>query len=230
MSEQLKITVPLPPQGSAYLKVFEEFFTAQVPQEHLSKLKADFLALKAEVNRNIQSIQSALSTMNTPVAICDMIWRMRQEEARIRQFMDNSALPPSLDEIAGAVILDNYFLSDVDGGAVVAEMKAVCIRRYKAAFPNVDRNSILRTQELLDDVFKSINDFYVGNKTSHQYMQSLIQHYDTLIPSLITKSMGNGLDIYMHADYEPPKLTASEAEAMERAWGKEGKIAHRVSV
>lgn len=215
MSQQLKITVPLPPSGSGYLKVFEEFFTAQVPSEQLVALKEGFLSLRKEVDNNIYFLQNKLRTSRSPLEVHSTLCQMRAEAKRISHFMDNTPLPPSLDEIAGAVILDNYFLSSEDGGIVVAEMKAVCLRRYKAAFPNADRDSLLRTQELLDNVFKSVDEFYVENSPSHTYMKSLAEHYYTFIPSLVTLSSMGGLDIYMEVDGEPPKLTAEEAKAME---------------
>lgn len=225
MSQQLKITVPLPPTGSEYLRVFEEFFTAQIPSDYLVDLKARFQALRAEVTNNLQQLQTQLSQQTTPVGVHSTLWAMRVEQSRIAEFMDTSPLPPSLDEISGAILLDKYFLSDEDGGAVVAEMKAVCLRRFKAAFPAADRNSLLRTQELLDDVFKSVDAYYAANTPCDGFMRHLAQYYHTFLPSLITVNAMGGLDIHMEVEEAPPKMSPAEAEAIEIQWGRYGKMA-----
>lgn len=214
MSEQLRITIPLPPAGSDYMRVFEQHFETQVPAEYWASINESFKQLKVRVYGNIESMKQQLSQTYDHCSRLSLLANMRREHRLIEEYMDGAPLPPTIEEIAAMVVLDTYFLS-TDGDSVISEMKAVILKRFKNAFPKVQQTDLLRTMEHLDNVFESVQRFYKGNMVSHDYMKALAERYAVFIPSYVGRNKLGGLDILMMVEEEGPKLSPQEAAAME---------------
>lgn len=214
MSEQLRITIPLPPAGSDYMRVFEQHFETQVPADYWASINEGFKQLKMRVYGNIESMKQQLSHTRDHFTALGLLANMRREQRTIEQYMDGAPIPPTIEEIAAIVVLDTYFLPN-DGDSVISEMKAVILKRFKNAFPKVQQTDLLRTMEHLDNVFDSVQRFYKGNSVSHNYMNVLAERYETFIPSYVGRNPLGGLDILMTVEQEGPKLSPEEAAAME---------------
>lgn len=216
MSQQLRITVPLPPMGSEYMLEFEQHFKANVPPAYLEEVLRQSTLMKEQTDCIIGTIYAQLQYARTPYDVTTLIMGLRNEKAKYQAFMDASPLPPSIDEIAAMVILATYFFTDEDADMVLAEMKCVIMKRFTTAHPNVDKESLLRLQELLDQVFNATTNFYTGNKVSHNYIKGLAQHFDMFVPAYIGCNKLGGLDVIMMVDDQAPKLTPAEAYQMEQ--------------
>lgn len=215
MSQQFKLTIPLPPEGSVYVKEFNEYFKSIISIEQWTQLKAARDNLKVSVENNIRNLEQQIVLNSDPLTHTFLVGEIRKEHRRYTEFHDNVPLAPTLDEISGMVVLSTYFLSEEDSCIALAEMKSVILKRFKSCFPNVDKDSLLATQEQLDNVFKSVEAFYRGNPMCHEYLVSLMDRYAEFVPQHIGRNIHSGLDLYLYVDEEPPKLTFAEAKAME---------------
>lgn len=214
MSEQLRITIPLPPAGSTYMRDFEKYFEANVPEGTLAIVKQKLDAAHQQFNTETLKLKQYLDAESSSVNIVRILSAMRAEQQKLNDFIGSAPLPPSIEEIASIIVLNTYFLKE-DGDMIQSEMKVSIMKRFRSSFPNIDKVTMLLAQETLDNVFSSVQSFYTSNKICHDYMNGLAKHYSTFIPAHIGKNPVAGLDVYMLAEIEGAKLTPSEAFAME---------------
>lgn len=216
MSEQLRITIPLPPAGSTYMRDFEKYFEANVPEGTLAMVKQKLDAAHQHFNVETLKLKQYLDTESNSVNIVRILSALRAEQQKLNDFISSAPLPPSIEEIASIIVLGTYFLKE-DADMVQTEMKVSIMKRFRSSFVGVDQATILKAQETLDNVFSSVQAFYTTNKICHDYMNGLVNHYSTFIPVHIGKNPVGGLDVYMLAEMDGPKLTPDEAFAMEEA-------------